>query len=181
MDFIIKCFFFGEIRRAWNGTGMKWVRHELSIWGLNWDGHEMAWHEMGPAWTGTGMKWDTRAWNGTGMKWDWHEMAQSGMKWDGHEMGRHEMVRHEMAGMKWGWFPKSVIILLTAKLLYDFFFNFEVRTLVGTWARHNVCFDKKLTHENTKTAQSAKNVLKNRNYLRRQQKTILVSFIVLWS
>ena len=110
MDFIKKCnffvelYFFGEIRRAWNGTGMKWVRHELSIWGLNWDGHEMAWHEMGPAWNGTGMKWDTRAWNGTGMKWDWHEMAQSGMKWDGHEMGRHEMVRHEMAGMKWGWF-----------------------------------------------------------------------------
>ena len=36
------------------------------------------------------------------MKWDGHEMGQAGMKWDGHEMGQHEMVRHEMAGMKWG-------------------------------------------------------------------------------
>ena len=36
------------------------------------------------------------------MIWDGHEMGQAGMKWDGHEMGQHEMVRHEMAGMKWG-------------------------------------------------------------------------------
>ena len=36
------------------------------------------------------------------MIWDGHEMGQAGMKWDGHEMGQHEMIRHEMAGMKWG-------------------------------------------------------------------------------
>ena len=99
--------------------GMKWDRHEM---GPTWNGSDMKWdtrawigsdmkwdrHEMGPTWNGTDMKWDNRAWNGSGMKWVGHEMAQSDMKWDGHEMGQHEMVRHEMAGMKWGW---SILVM----------------------------------------------------------------------
>ena len=68
---------------------MGWARngpwHEMGLYGMKWDGHEIG-----------------QTQNGMGTKWDGHEMGHSGTKWDGHEMGRHEMVRHEMAGTKWG-------------------------------------------------------------------------------
>ena len=66
---------------------MGWARngpwHEMGLYGMKWDGHEIG-----------------QTQNGMGTKWDGHEMGLPGTKWDGHEMGR---ARNGTLGHEMGW------------------------------------------------------------------------------